>query len=143
MKQAVLHPLVRLIAKSAGIVDNNDFMIKNYIINNMKTTVKLALKTNSTKGQANDDLRSLVQSVIISSMPSTEQQVQDKENGVFIPPSTQIADTIGIPRSSYHRIRTLNQSKRDLLELVQGDGHSNSGTLFSQVVKLKRMDQTQ
>ena len=51
LQQAVLHPLVRSIAKCAGIVDNNDFMIKNYITNNfMKTTVKLALKTNSIKG---------------------------------------------------------------------------------------------
>ena len=65
----------------------------------MKTTVKLALKTNSSKGQANNDLRSFVQSVVISSIPSTEQQVEDKENGVFVPSSAQIVDTIGIPRS--------------------------------------------
>ena len=36
LQQAILHPLGRLIAKSAGLVDNNDFMVKNYILKNMK-----------------------------------------------------------------------------------------------------------
>ena len=36
LQQAVLHPLVRVIAKSAGLVDNNDFMIKNYVMKNMR-----------------------------------------------------------------------------------------------------------
>ena len=92
-------------------------MIKNYIMDNMNRSVKLALKTNSIKGRANDDLRSFVQSVVISSIPSTEQQVQDKKNGVFVLSSTQISETIGIPKSSYNRIRSLNKSRRDLLEL--------------------------
>ena len=59
-------------------------MIKNYIMKNMKRSVQLALKTNSRKGRANDDLRSSVQSVVLlSSMSSTQQQVEDKENGFF------------------------------------------------------------
>ena len=48
LQQAVLHPLARSIAKSAGLVHNNDFMIKN--MKNMKITMKLALKINSSKG---------------------------------------------------------------------------------------------
>jgi len=59
LQQAIVHPLVRSIAKSAGVIDNKDFMIKNYIISNMKTTVKLALKTNLRKGRAKDDILGL------------------------------------------------------------------------------------
>ena len=62
LQQAVLHPLVKPIAKSAGLVDNNDFMAKNYIVKKMKIALTQAQKTNSSKGRANDDLRSFVQS---------------------------------------------------------------------------------
>ena len=111
------HPLVWSIAKSAGLIDNtNDFMIKSYIMKNVKISVKLTLKTNSRKGWANDDLRSFVQSVVISSMPSTQEQVEDKDNGVFVSSSIKIADTIWIPKTSFLRIRKQNQSKRDLLQ---------------------------
>ena len=118
-------------------------MIKNYIMKNLKRSVELALTTNSRKGQANDDIRSFVQSVVISSMKSTQQHVEDQENGVFVPSSTQLADTIGIPTTSFIRIRKLNQSKRDLLQL-QGGGNSDSnsiltGTIFSSC-EIKRMD---
>ena len=114
LQQAILHPLVRSIAKSAGLADNNNYMIKNYIMNNVKSSVKLALKTNSAKGRANDDLRSLAQSVVLSSMKSTQEQLEDKENGVFVPSSQQIANTIGIPKTTFQRIRKLNQERRDL-----------------------------
>ena len=105
----------------------------------MKLSAELTLKTNSRKGRANGDLRSFVQSIVISSMKSTRQHVEDKENGVFVPSSTQQADTIGIPKKRFIRIRKQNQSKRDLLQL-QGDGDSNSiptGSIFSQFVKSK------
>eukprot|EP00534_Pseudo-nitzschia_fraudulenta_P015251 CAMPEP_0201230426 /NCGR_PEP_ID=MMETSP0852-20130820/1792_1 /ASSEMBLY_ACC=CAM_ASM_000632 /TAXON_ID=183588 /ORGANISM="Pseudo-nitzschia fraudulenta, Strain WWA7" /LENGTH=83 /DNA_ID=CAMNT_0047521183 /DNA_START=614 /DNA_END=862 /DNA_ORIENTATION=- len=61
LQQAILHPLVRHIAKSAGLVDNNDFMIKNYILKNMKRASSLAQQTLHKHGQTNDDLRSCVQ----------------------------------------------------------------------------------
>ena len=60
LQQAVLHPLVRLIAKSAGLVDNIDLMIKNCIMKNVDRSVKRAMKTNSRKGRANDDPRDLL-----------------------------------------------------------------------------------
>ena len=47
--QACIHPLVRPIAKSAGLVDNNNFMIKNYIMNNMKRSLLLAQEANNKK----------------------------------------------------------------------------------------------
>ena len=51
----------------------------------------------------------------------------------------QIADTVGVPRSTFQRIRKTNQSKRDVLQLQgeSNDGTVPTGTLFSQVVKSK------
>ena len=68
LQQAVLHPLVTPIAKSAGIVDNNDFMVKNYIVKNIKKALTLAQKTLHKFGRTNDDLRSFVQSVVLSQL---------------------------------------------------------------------------
>ena len=45
LQQTVVHPLVRPIAKSAVLVGNNDFMIKNYIMKNLKRASSLAQKT--------------------------------------------------------------------------------------------------
>ena len=86
LQQAVLHPLVRPIAKSAGLVDNNDFIIKNYVMKNLKTALSLGQKTMYRYGLTNENLRSFVQSlVLLSTLPSTQQQLQDKENGLFVP----------------------------------------------------------
>ena len=140
LQQAIMHPLVKAIAKSAGLVDNNDFMVKNYVVKNMKNSLIQAQKTNSLKGRSNDDLRAFVQSVVLSSMPSTNQQVEEKENGLFKASSNQIAETLGVQKLKYYRIRKENQSKRDLLELrsEMNDGISlTAGTIFSQVVKRK------
>ena len=49
LQQAVLHPVVRHIVKSAGLVDNNDFMIKNYILKNTKRALTQAQNTNHKK----------------------------------------------------------------------------------------------
>ena len=72
LQQAVLHLLVRPIAKSAGVDDINDFMIKNYILKNMKRALSLAQKINHQKGRTKDDLRSFVQSLVVSTIPSTQ-----------------------------------------------------------------------
>ena len=34
LKLAIVHPDVRALAKSAGLIDNPDFIEKNYILNN-------------------------------------------------------------------------------------------------------------
>ena len=72
-------------------------------------------------------------------MKSTQEQLEDKENGIFVPSSQQIANTIGIPKTTFQRIRKLNQERRDLLKL-QAEGNNSmipTGTIFSQVVKSK------
>ena len=66
LQQAVAHPDVRALAKSAGLIDDQDFIKKNYILKNMKTAVRLAQETSKRNARPNDDRRSLVQSVVVS-----------------------------------------------------------------------------
>ena len=73
LKQAMVHPHVRALAKSAGLIDDQDFVKKNYILSNMKNVVKLAQETTKKNALPTDDRRSLVQSIVIASIPSTEQ----------------------------------------------------------------------
>ena len=87
----MVHPNVRALAKSAGLIDDQDFIKKNYILKNMKNALTLAQDTTKTKGRANDDRRSLVQSVVLSAIPSTQQRLNAKERQLSIPSSTEIA----------------------------------------------------
>ena len=114
-------------------------MTENYVMNNMKRALLFAQKTNNKKARTNDDLRSFVQSLVLSTLPFTQQHVEDKVNGVFVPSYKQIADTVGVFKHKYHRIRKENEAKRDLLELRSetNDGIVPTGTIFSQVVKSK------
>ena len=75
---------------------------------------------------------------MLSTLPSTQQQLEDKETGVFVPSYNQIADAIGASKNKYHRIRTEKQVKKDLLELRgETNGVIPTGTIFSQIVKSK------
>ena len=100
LKQAMIHPDVRALAKSAGLIDNQDFIKKSYILNNMKKVVQLAQETSKRNARPNDDRRSLVQSIVISSIPSTQERLNAKERQVSIPFSTEIAKLLGLnPRT--------------------------------------------
>ena len=95
-------------------------------------------KTNHKFGWTNNDLRSFVQSFVLSTLASTQQKLEDKENGLFVPSYNQIADTIGVLKAKCHRIRKENQTKRDLLELrSERNGDEPTGTIFFQVVRSK------
>ena len=39
----MIHPDVRVLAKSAGLIDDTDFIKKNHILNNMKNVVSLVV----------------------------------------------------------------------------------------------------
>ena len=96
----MVHPHVRGLAKSAGLIDDQDVVKKNYILNNMKNVVKLAQETRKKNARANDDRRSLVQSIVIAWIPSTQQRLDAKERQVTVPSSTEIAKFLGLnPRT--------------------------------------------
>ena len=92
--------------------------------------------TRKRKGRANNDRRSLVQSVVISSMPSTQQRLNAKERQLTVPWSVEIAKFLGMNPRTFQQIKQKVQHKRDLLEQVT-NGILKTGTVFSQVVKSK------
>ena len=136
LKQAMVHPDVRALAKSAGLIDDQEFIKKNYILNNMKKVVSLAQETTKRNARPNDDKRSLLQSVVLSSIPSTQQTMDAKEQQLTLPSSTEIAKLLGFNPRTFDQIKQKVQYKRDLLE-HDSNGFLQTGTLFSQVVKRK------
>ena len=77
-----------------------------------------------------------MQSIVLASIPSTEQRFNAKERQLTIPSSTEIAKVLGLNPRTFNRIKQKAQHKRDLLEEVS-DGILHTGTIFSQVVKRK------
>ena len=101
----MIHPDVRALAKSAGLIDDQDFIKKNYILKNMKTAVRLAQETSKRNARPNDDRRSLVQSVVVSSIPSSQQRFDANERQLSIPSSTEIAKVLGLNPRTFQRIQ--------------------------------------
>ena len=54
LREALLHIQVRIVAKSAGVIDNSLFDVYEHIINNISKVISLARKTVSKKGRTND-----------------------------------------------------------------------------------------
>ena len=75
---------------------DEEFVKKNYILNNMKNVVKLAQETRKKNARPTDDRRSLVQSIVIASIPSTQQRLNAKERQLTFPSSTEIAKFLGL-----------------------------------------------
>jgi len=96
LQEATMHEDVRLLSKSAGIIDKQKHSVHKYIPQNMKHVFELASNTNNTKGRSTDDLRPLVQSIILSTLPSSEQQ-QERS----IPSNTEIASVLGMTQHQY------------------------------------------
>ena len=105
LNQAMVHPDVRALAKSAGLIDDKDVIKKNYILNTIKKIVTLAQQTTKRNGRPNeDDRRSLVQSVVLPSIPSTQQRLNAKERQLTTPASTEIAKVLGLnPKEYFNR----------------------------------------
>ena len=102
----------------------------------MTNVVSLAQQTTKLKGRTNNDRRSLVQSVVLSSIRSTQQILNAKSRQQSLPSSRQIAQVIGLNPRTFQWIKHKVQRKRDLLEHVT-NGVLPTETLFSQVVKSK------
>ena len=105
LRQAMRHKDVRGLAKSAGLIDDQDYIKKNCILKNMKNVLTLAQQTTKTNGRASDDRRSLVQSVVLASLPSTQQRLDAKERQLTIPASTDIAKFLGLNSRTFQRIK--------------------------------------
>ena len=71
----------------------------------MKNALTLAQETTKIKGQATNDRRSLVQSVVLSSIPTTEQRLNDKERQLTIPSSREISKVLGLNARTFQQIK--------------------------------------
>ena len=116
--KAILRP-----SASAGLLapPTNDC-----IINNIKETVKLATWTKHAFGRPTDDKRSLVQSIVLASLPSPTSPTTTK------PTTDAIASALGLPIATHRRHVKAATPKRAALE----DPGDNS-TVCSQVLKSK------
>ena len=93
----------------------------------MKYVIQLATKTNNNKDRATDDLRSLVQSIILSTLPSSEQRQPNQS----IPSNREVATVLGMISHQYQRIALSLKTKRGALE------ERTSGSVFIQVIQRK------
>jgi len=121
------HPKIRAVCKSAGIVDIEQHKIYKYLIDNIRHVIELAGKMDHKKGRATDDLRSLVQSIVLGSLVSPQSPDQQRK----IPPRKEQAKMFGLSEQRYKRIVSCVQAKRAALE------EKRKGTIYSQVVKRK------
>ena len=64
LREALLNFHVRIVTKSAGVIDNSLFDVYEHVINNVSKVISLATKTTSKKDQTNDDKPSLVESIV-------------------------------------------------------------------------------
>ena len=124
LREATKHPKIRGICKSAGIVDVEHNGICNFLVENIKRVIELAGKTNNKFGRPTDDLRSLVQSIVLASF----QSPNPSQKKVSIEKQAQ---TFGLSLNKYKRILSNVKSKRLALEEGRKD------TVYSRVVGRK------
>ena len=65
LREALVHTRVRILSKSAGVIDNTLFDTFEYVLKNTSEVISLARKTAREKGRTNNDKRSLVESIVM------------------------------------------------------------------------------
>eukprot|EP00535_Pseudo-nitzschia_heimii_P012474 CAMPEP_0197195996 /NCGR_PEP_ID=MMETSP1423-20130617/32117_1 /TAXON_ID=476441 /ORGANISM="Pseudo-nitzschia heimii, Strain UNC1101" /LENGTH=371 /DNA_ID=CAMNT_0042649759 /DNA_START=141 /DNA_END=1253 /DNA_ORIENTATION=+ len=109
---------------SAGLIIDNE--INYYLVNNLKSVLQLANTTTKERGRPTDDMRSLIQTIVLATLPSPNDS---KKNSM-----RTIAEVLGIPWTTYRRAVKAVKVKRAALE---GFHIQEQPLLFSQVVKRK------
>ena len=106
LRDAIKHPDMELHSASAGLVVDNALL--QHVADNLKTVIKLATTTAHKFGRSPDDLRSIVQTIVLATLPS--------------PTSTQkfsgrkIADLLGLAQTTHRRHVKAVEAKRAALE---------------------------
>ena len=124
LRNASTHPKLHFHFSSAGLLVDNALLY--YVLKNIKTVLHLTSTTTSTRGHPTDDMRSLVQTIILATLPSPT--VPKKFS------SSQIASllVVRIPKTTYLRAV---KAKRAALECIHTLPKS---VYFSQIVKAKQ-----
>ena len=101
--------ILRLSA-SAGLLPLHP--TNEFIVNNIKETIKLATWTKHAFGRPTDDKRSLVQSIVLASLPSPTSQTTTTK-----PTKEVIASALGLPLNTHKRHVKAATPKRAALEI--------------------------
>ena len=72
------------------MVDQKNYKVYKYIFKNMRQVLKLACATNHPNGRTSDDLRSLVQTVVLCTLSPTNKENPSKS------PFTKLAEILGM-----------------------------------------------
>ena len=78
LRESLVHNCVRILSKSAGVIDNTLFDTYQYVLKNMREVIYLARKTAREKGRTNNDKRSLVESIVMATLQPRGMQTQGK-----------------------------------------------------------------
>ena len=86
---------VRIISKSAGVIDNNMFDTCEYIHKNISEVKSLARKIISKKGRANNDKLLLVESIVMTTLQPRGMQTEERKKRST---PTSVAKVFGLNR---------------------------------------------
>ena len=109
IREAMIHEDVRVLSKSAGIINQQKYSTYEYVLQNISHVMKLATTTNNCKGRTRDDLRSLEQSIVLSTLWSSQQEQELK--GKHSHTHAHVARALGMSEHKYRRIAISLKSK--------------------------------
>jgi len=98
LRKASIHPLVRRLFKSAGLIDVNEYETMKYMAKQMERLIKLARQTEKKQGRANDDRRGLVESIVLSIITTPPSSTNNNEEKV--PSKLSRLRILGISKTS-------------------------------------------
>jgi len=78
---------------SAGLMIDNQIL--HYLLNNLKSVLQLATTTTKARGRPTDDMRSLVQTIVLGTLPSPTEPKKHSNQ--------KIAELLELPFSTYSR----------------------------------------
>jgi len=118
LRKASLHPLVRCLFKSAGLIDDKQYETMKYMAKQMETLIKLARTTDKKKGRAKNDKRGFVEAILlaVATTPTTDDN-NNNNNRKKAPSMRSRLKLLGIPNSSeIASFKKLAQKRKDIRE---------------------------
>ena len=127
LHEAMKRKELRAIGVSAGLViPGSATEVDVRVMDNIRTSIKTARKTNDLHGRPTDDIRSVVQSIVLATLQPPNVEKTEKT-----PSQQQVAHALGMPLTTYQRTVKAVKDNRVALE------YRDRNTIFSQVVKSK------
>jgi len=117
LRMAMGHKDMVLHSASAGLVLNGPW--HHHMLENMRTVIQLATTTADKNGRSTDDMRSIVQNIVLATMPMPPPNTKPNIS------KRKLASLLGLPWSTYHRIAGEVKHRREKLDGVYRSSHPN------------------